>query len=144
MRIQRYDRNTLELKLDSALTPEGYIHCDAVTTKAGIFLYRNDDGSVRRELRHPREVFKADSLATMRTIPIVNTHQGGMVNSKNARARQIGMTGEAVRVDGMNVVCPVRITTDDGVDAVKGGRRQVSLGYTADMVKAEPGATPHR
>lgn len=140
MRRQRYDRNTLELKLDSALTPEGYIRCDAVTTKAGIFLYRNDDGSVRRELRHPREVFKADSLATMRNIPVVNTHEGGLINAKTAKERQIGMTGDAVRVDGMSVVCPVNITTDDGVKAVKDGRRQVSLGYTADMVDAEAGA----
>lgn len=141
MRLQRYDRNTLELKLDSALTPEGYIRCDAVTTKAGIFLYRNDDGSVRRELRHPREVFKADSLATMRNQPIVDTHDGGLVNSKSTKIRQIGMTGEAVRVDGMNVLCPVSITVEDGVNTVKNGRRQVSWGYEADMVQAEPGAT---
>lgn len=140
MRLQRYDQNALELKLDSALTPEGYIQGDAITTRAGIFLYRNDDGSIRRELRHPREVFKAKSLTTMRSQPIVDTHAGGMVNAENAKDRQIGMTGENVRVDGTDVVCPVKITTQDGVESVKNGRTQLSWGYVADMVEAEPGA----
>jgi len=140
MQVKRFDRNSFELKADSALTPEGFIHCEGVTTRAGVFQYLNKDGSMRRELRHPEDVFDAESLSTMRMLVVVNTHQGGFVSAGNAKQRQIGHVGENVRADGMRVVAPVRITTQDGISAVHAGRRQLSLGYMAELEPAPAGA----
>jgi hypothetical protein len=140
MQVKRIDSYASELRLDSSLTPEGYIHADGVTTRCGIFIYRNNDGSIRRELRHPEDVFDAASLATMKMLPVVNTHEGGFVNSENAKARQIGFVGQEVRADGMLVKAPVRITTADGVSAVQAGRNKLSLGYLADTEPAPKGA----
>ena len=55
-------------------TKEGYLRGEAVVSRAGVFKYRNVDGSVRGELRHPDNIFKIDSLETLKMIPITNDH----------------------------------------------------------------------
>jgi hypothetical protein len=45
-------------------------------------MYRNPDGSDRRELRLPEEVFKADSLETLRDATVIEGHPD-MVNPSN-------------------------------------------------------------
>ena len=45
-------------------TPEGYLMDRPILTSTGIFEYTNPDGSVRRELRLPEEVFAAQSVAS--------------------------------------------------------------------------------
>ncbi len=52
------------LRLDSiplvkaTYTPEGYLEDTPILTSTGIFEYTNPDGSIRRELRLPEEVFQ--------------------------------------------------------------------------------------
>ena len=48
-------------------TPEGYLKDRPILTSCGIFEYTNPDGSTRRELRLPEDVFAPDSL---RIVPI--------------------------------------------------------------------------
>ena len=50
-------------------TPEGYLMDRPILTSTGIFEYTNPDGSVRRELRLPEEVFAAESLASYQGKP---------------------------------------------------------------------------
>lgn len=52
-------------------TEEGYLVDHPVLTSIGIFEYTNSDGSVRRELRLPEEVFKPESLKTYKGKPII-------------------------------------------------------------------------
>ena len=51
-------------------TAEGFLVARAPVTSIGVFSYRNPDGSERRELRLPEEVFNADSLASLRLKPL--------------------------------------------------------------------------
>lgn len=129
--VLRFDTS----KLGKAnITDEGFIRADAIVTRTGIFLYQNPDGTLRRELRHPDEVFKADSLKSMHMIPITNGHPPDrLVTAKNAKQLSIGHVGQDVKQDNQFVIAPIAITTDDGVNAVKNGRKELSLGYTADM-----------
>ena len=57
-------------------TAEGYLIDRPILTSTGIFEYTNPDGSVRRELRLPEEVFAPESLKTYKGKPIIITHEG--------------------------------------------------------------------
>jgi hypothetical protein len=114
-------------------TDQGYLRGICRVTRTGIFLYKNPDGTIRRELRHPDEVFAKDTMDSLKMIPITNLHptsNEGLVSADTAKALSIGMTGEEVFADGKFVVVPIAITTKDGVDAVETGREELSLGYT--------------
>ena len=57
--MQRFDQVTFAAKR----TAEGFIRDTPIVGRTGILLYRNADGTERREYRPPEEAFKADSLA---------------------------------------------------------------------------------
>ena len=132
-RVSRYDRGAV--RGDATLTDEGYIRANAVVTRTGIFLYNNADGSLRRELRHPDDVWDEDSIASMELIPVTNNHpEEKIVNAKNVKRLAIGYTGETIKKDGDYILANVVITDQDGVDWVKNqGRKELSLGYTVDL-----------
>lgn len=118
---------------------DGSIAGEAVITRSGVFHYRLPDGSIRKELRPPEEVFKADSLASAKMRPITDNHPSEFVNPENAKDLAVGFTGETVRRDGRHVVATVKINTAQGITAVESGRRQLSLGYKC-RVDEEAGA----
>lgn len=84
------------IRLDSlplgqtCFTEEGYLLDRPILTSTGIFEYRNPDGSIRRELRLPEDVFAPESLASYKGKPIIITHDAGLVNSKNVHEEGIG------------------------------------------------------
>ena len=130
--VQRFDMANITGEITR--TPEGYIRAKAIVTRVGVFNYRNADGSPRRELRLPEEVFNADSLETMKMIPVTNTHPTEWVDSSNVDRLGVGMTGETVEpVDGKFVSCTLTITRKDAIAAIDAGRRQLSLGYSLEL-----------
>lgn len=118
-------------------TDEGYLRGEAIVTRTGVFRYRNADGTERRELRHPDDVLRDDSVQSMRQIPITVDHPGELVTADTASTLSVGMTGENVRDDGSNIIAPFTITHKAGIDAVNGGRRELSLGYRLDLVEEQ-------
>lgn len=132
--VIRYDRQ--DYKVKTYKDADGFLRTDAIVTRTGVFKYHNADGSVRLELRHPREVFKADSLDTLKMVPLVNGHpKERIVTSENAKEYQIGMTGENVRPDGTCVRVPLVITDGKTIEmAEKRGRNKLSCGYETDLV----------
>lgn len=135
--VARFDRGTINT--DAIVTEEGYIRAKAIVTRAGVFTYRNPDGTIRRELRHPDDVFKADSLDTMKMIPITNDHPPErLVNAKNAKKLAIGYTGENIAHDNAYVASSLVITDEEGVKMIQEqGKKELSLGYTVDLVPEE-------
>ena len=97
--VARFDRG--QVKGDAFVTDEGYIKANAVVTRTGVFLYKNPDGTVRNELRHPDDVLKNDSLNSMKMIPVTNGHpQERLITAENAKRLAIGYTGETITHDG--------------------------------------------
>jgi len=133
----RFDRGIV--RGEAELTPEGYIKALAVVTRTGIFDYRNPDGSIRRELRHPDEVFDPSSLESMKMIPVTNGHPlERLVNADNARNLAIGYTGETIEVEKEFILSKLLITDKEAVKDVKErNRKQLSLGYTVELVKED-------
>lgn len=115
-------------------TKSGFINAYAIVTRTGVFKYLNADGSIRRELRHPDDVFKQDSLETLRRIPITVNHPSELVNSDNANRYQVGSTGDNFAVDGQFVMASLCVHQKSGIDAIENGKSQLSLGYEIDLL----------
>lgn len=130
MKAIRYDRSEIK----ATRTDEGYLIDTPIVGRIGIQLYKNADGTVRRELRPPEEVFHVDSLASYAGKPITDEHPNEPVSSKNAKRLTVGVMQSQGKQDGDNVVAPIIIFDHDTVDkAMNGGKRELSLGYKVDL-----------
>lgn len=112
-------------------TSEGYLRDRPVLTSIGIFEYTNPDGSPRRELRLPEEVFDRESLASYKGKPIIITHDAGLVSKDNVQENQIGtILSEGAR-DGDDVRAEIIIHDTDAMR--ESGLKELSLGYSLDL-----------
>lgn len=135
MIVARYDNITVKgsvQKLDS-----GFLRVPVTATRTGVFSYRKKDGTIRRELRHPDEVFKADSLQSLAGVPLTNRHPTEPVTSANVRKYIVGMVGDNVqRRDDKFVDTAVTIMDEKMITGVeKDGLREVSCGYKCDVIE---------
>ena len=112
-------------------TEEGYLVDKPILTSVGIFEYHNPDGSVRRELRLPEEVFDPESLASYRGAPIVITHDAGLITKDNVGENQIGTVMSEGYKDGDDVRAEIRIF--DTNEMKRCGYKELSLGYNLDL-----------
>ena len=121
---QRFDSIPLS---DTYFTPEGYLIDNPILTRVGIFEYHNPDGTIRRELRLPEEVFAAESLASYKGKPVILTHEAGLVDVDNVQQEHIGtILSEGIQ-DGDNVRAQIVIHDAESLDY---GLRELSLEYT--------------
>ena len=127
---QRYDSIPLG---ETYFTPEGYLIDHPILTRVGIFEYRRPDGSIRRELRLPEEVFAPESLASYKGKPVILTHEAGMIDSDNVQQEQIGTILSDGTQDGDNVRAQIIIHDARKLDY---GLRELSLGYSLDLEEA--------
>lgn len=104
-----------------------------ILTRVGIFEYRRPDGSIRRELRLPEEVFAPESLASYKGKPVILTHEAGMIDSDNVQQEQIGTILSDGTQDGDNVRAQIIIHDARKLDY---GLRELSLGYSLDLEEA--------
>lgn len=116
-------------------TKEGFVIARAPVTSIGVFTYRNDDGTPRRELRLPEEVFNSDSLDSLRMKPLTLLHPDvKIVTPENVGELQVGSVGSDVSTDSYRVYVSLSATKQDAIDAVESGSaRGLSAGYTCDI-----------
>lgn len=128
MSTQRFDRSSFR----ATKTDEGFLIDTPVLGRVGIQIYRNSDGSIRREYRPPEEVFSSGSLATFAGKPVTIGHPSAMVTSKSRNI--VGsIVGDAFQ-DGDHVRARVVLHDDRAVDLVeKQGVKELSLGYTVEI-----------
>lgn len=132
---------TMALRIDAhgtfakpTKTPQGFLRADATPTRCGVFAYRLGDGSTRRELRHPDEVFKADSLASLRDAPLTDEHPRGAVTSANAKGLAAGYVCDSATAEGEHVRTAVLVTDADLIAKIENGKkRELSCGYNCDL-----------
>lgn len=131
--IARYDKGVVQG--ETTLTAEGYIKARAIVTRTGVFLYKNADGTIRKELRHPDDVLQLDSLDSMKMIPIVNGHPPErLVTAENAKRLSIGYTGETIDKEDPFIVSNLVITDSEAIkEILSKTKHQLSLGYTVDL-----------
>jgi uncharacterized protein len=135
--VKRFD--VAQLRKTKRLA-NGWLRTDAHVTRAGVFNYRMPDGTVRRELRSPEEVFHADSIASLEMVPLTNEHPSvGLLDDTTAKEFTAGHVGENIKQDDMKLLASV-IATDAALvkDIESGDKREVSCGYKCD-VEMTPG-----
>lgn len=127
-RVVRFDNIKVD---DTYYTDEGFLIDHPIVTTVGIFEYMNPDGSIRRELRLPDEVFSPESLKSYEGKPIIITHDAGVITKENVEEEIIGtILSEGYR-DGDNVRAKIVIHDTDKMK--QSGLRELSLGYNLTL-----------
>ena len=127
-------------------TQDGYLAVMPRVARTGIQQYRGKevgrpDLDIVNIWRPEEQVFDADSLRSFAHKPITNDHPTVPVDAKNWRDHTVGMTdGEIVR-DGEYVRVPMLIMDGGTINAIKDGKKQLSVGYGAELVWGK-GQTP--
>lgn len=125
------------IRLDSVpltkayFTPEGFLMDKPIVTSCGIFEYSNPDGSIRRELRLPEDVFAPESLKSYRGKPVIITHDAGLIDKDNVADNQIGTILSEGERSGDNVRAEIIIHDTDEMKEC--GMKELSLGYNLDL-----------
>lgn len=133
----RFD--TVHVDLSRAVTtPEGWIRDKPILTRAGVFAYRNANGTIRRELRPAEWVFEDSHLASLHGAPITVDHPaGGKMASADDAPVTIGAgIGPGERQDH-EMPGPLVIHNPKAM----GTRRELSLGYNITRLDETPGQT---
>lgn len=119
----------------------GFLKVPVFATRSGVFNYVQSDGTIVREFRPPGEVFKDDSMETLKGVPLTNRHPVELVDSKNAKKFMVGFTSDIVEKHDDKVSSSVTITDEGTIREVENeGLREVSCGYTCDL-EFTPGRT---
>jgi len=114
-------------------TPQGFLRCPARLTRVGVLEYRTSTGNIIRELRPPEEVFRGDSLETLRGAPLISDKHE-MVNPSNVKERQIGIVSDSVKHDETFVNSDITVQRQDAIERVNSGDlKELSPGYICNI-----------
>ena len=136
MRVQRFDASVLPVT-KAERTSAGWLKAPAFLTRTGIFEYRMADGSVRRELRLPDDVFAADALGSFSMVPVTDGHPDPAkeprgLTADNVAHYQVGQVGENIHPEGDKVAAVLMITSAKAIEKVLAGKTQLSCGYDCE------------
>lgn len=133
--VRRFDLGEMR---EATRTPQGFLLIPGFATRVGVFTYMDGDGKVRRELRHPDDVFDPASLATLKYAPVTLEHPPDMLTPENVGDYSLGHTTERVEVNRDMVDTDLIVEHQDGIDAVeKDGIRELSSGYHCDIIEEQ-------
>jgi len=122
------------------MTPEGFLNCYMRVAKVGDLQYRNADGSTRTEYVSEGTLFNADSTNTLKGKPVTLEHPPALLTAETAKDYLTGSTLNLVKYDGSFLGVMATIHDKPTIDAVRSGKaREVSCGYTCDLVKRADG-----
>lgn len=110
---------------------DGSVTVDARIARPGIYVYRNPDGSTRRELVTSEVLAQPDDLATLRRVAVTLRHPAERaVSAQNAEDVIVGDVGETVTVepDG-GIRAQLRVRFPAAIEALRRGVREISPGY---------------
>jgi hypothetical protein len=132
----RYDAGILH---KAEPTPQGGVRIPSYPTRVGVLTYRLPDGTVRRELRPPEEVFDAESLVSLKGAPVTDLHperdgQRIPVTAENWRELAVGHAAEDVAVADPFVSVSLLIQDQKEIGLINAqARKELSSGYECQI-----------
>lgn len=128
------------------ITKDGYLTASILAARTGIQDYHATElGFIEDKVisvyRPEESVFNKQSMASFVGKPITDNHPKDMVNSSNWKDLSKGVIGEEIARDGEAVRVPISLMDQDTIDAVQSGKREVSVGYKANIEFVD-GVTP--
>lgn len=138
--VQRLDYGAMPV--GGEVTPQGFYRFDASLGRCGVMKYLNADGTIRRELRPPDEVFSRRTMQSAWSIVVTDGHPpatDAFVHPGNVKQYAIGHGGDAVRRDGTHMRGSLVVQDGEVVALIaKGDRKELSPGYLC-RTDATPG-----
>ncbi|WP_300396415.1 DUF2213 domain-containing protein [Henriciella sp.] len=137
---------------DARVNDRGFLEANARTARTGVQVYRGSEMG-KPELatvnvyRDEAEVFSKTSLQSFSKIPITLDHPASGVNADNWSKLAKGTTGDEVLRDGEYLKIGLKITDAEAVKAVSDGKRELSVGYSTNIVWEDgvaPDGTPYQ
>lgn len=129
--VIRYDRGQL---LRSHRTEEGYLLAEGYAARTGVLIYQMADGTERRELVRPEELFRPDSLGSLGRKPVTLLHPAVMLTPDTVAEHSVGdVDGEVAEEAGGFVKVKLAVRRRDAIEAVEGGTQELSCGYTCGL-----------
>jgi len=133
--VRRFDYGKIK---EIKRTPQGFLLVPGYATRVGVFPYLDASGEMRRELRHPDDVFAPESLTTLKYAPVTIEHPPEMITPENVDKYTKGHCTERVEVNRDMVETDLIIEHQDAIDEVeKNNLRDLSCGYLADVEEEE-------
>ena len=120
------------------ITSDGYLVAHPRVARIGVQSYKGfelgrRDMETVRVFRPEAEVFHKDAMGSLAHRPITVNHPPVMVDSKNWRKYTVGSMGDTITRDGEFVRVPALLMDDSAIRDVQAGKRELSVGYTADI-----------
>ena len=133
MRVYRID--TVDSELGSPVEgPAGSLLLSGYAARPGIYLYRNRDGSIRREYVPKEALWDKASIETLGRAPVTLEHPEDFVTDENAQELTHGdVDGEIVEGKDGYVKIKMAVRTKDAKTALKNGKVELSPGYYANI-----------
>lgn len=133
-RVRRYDRFELA---KPEQTSEGFLRLEGKFSRCGLQQYEDASGKTHVELRIPEEVFADKAMRSMQMAPVTNTHPSTLLDPVTVKQHAVGSVGENIRQDGDWVVGPLRVNSADAIASLRGGRVELSVGYSCELDPAQ-------
>lgn len=136
---------------NTRLTNDGYLVATVNCARTGLQTYHSSevgkgDGLIN-VYRDEKEVFAHDSLASFVGKPVTNDHPPVEVKANNWKQYAVGSIAEGVLRDGEHIKVPVTLMDAETIKAVQDGKREISMGYTAELEWVDgvaPDGTPYQ
>lgn len=122
-------------------TPTGGLRIPATPTRTGVLVYRNADGTERREYRPAVEVFAKDSLASLEGAALTVNHPEDPVTPATWKDLSVGHVANASQRGGMVGVDAYVLDAGAVSKVLAKELAELSCGYTCDF-DPTPGVTP--
>lgn len=132
-------------------TAEGYVVATTRVARTGVQHYLASElgdialqkgfkpNDVVRVYRHADEVFHKDSLASITRLPVTLNHPSENVTADNWSRLAVGDIGDAYSVEPEWIVVNPMLKDSKAIEASKTTHKQLSMGYTAEIVAARDG-----
>lgn len=132
MKAQRFDKAYIA---DFSETSEGYLTVKAPITRPGVFPYLKQDGGVEMEAKLPEELFSERTIKSANAKPVTDDHPTEAVTAANYSQYAKGLTHTDAEVRDKKLYISFTITDSATIKKVKDGKRELSIGFLADVSK---------
>ena len=124
-------------------TQEGYLVASSRVARTGVQDYLASElgmpgDKIMRVNRAEAEVFSKDALASLSRVPVTMNHPDEPVTADNWKDLAVGEVGDNVLRDGDWIVVNPMIKDAAALIAAETTHREISMGYTAELVDAAP------
>ncbi|MDY6481715.1 DUF2213 domain-containing protein [Acinetobacter faecalis] len=131
------------------VTPEGYLLCrDVPLACTGSLLYGEGEVPVTADAglivitRDDNDLFSPQTIASFEGKPITNDHPDDWVTPDNWKDLSKGTAQNIRRGEGIEdhlLIADLLVQDKDAIEAIQGGKVQISLGYDADYTEVSKG-----